>query len=142
MADSVPRHTPLTVEKSFKIVSGAIEFDPVDGVRVVTHDMAILGCLRIDIEVEVLVKVDVARGDVMEHRRVALAVSNLAIIRAAASTGHESVVSIVLNLELEINVLVLRVTSCVVIFEGAHGHATEEIGERGDCIGEAAKGGS
>jgi hypothetical protein len=36
--------------------------------------MVIIGCLRIDIEVKVLVEVDVAWGDVMEHGRVALAI--------------------------------------------------------------------
>ena len=102
--------------------------------------MAVLGCQGINIEIKVLVKVDVVWGDVMEHGRVALAISDLAVASAAIRTRHESVVGIVLNLELEFNVLVLGITRCVVIFEGRHGHATKEVRQRGNCVCEAAKG--
>ena len=90
--------------------------------------MAVLGCQWINVEVKVLVKVDIARGDVMEHGRVPLAISDPAIGQTAVGTRHESVVGIVLDLEPKFNVLVLRITNCVVIFEGRHGYTTKEIG--------------
>lgn len=90
--------------------------------------MAVLGSQRIYVEVKVLVKVDIAWGDIMEHGRVALAVSDPAVAPLVIRTRHESVVSIVLDLELEFNVLILRITRCVVIFEGRHSHATKQIG--------------
>jgi hypothetical protein len=75
MSDLVSRHAPISVEKAFKVVSGAVEFDPIDRISVFPHDTVIIGCLWVDIEVEVLVEVDVAWGDVMQHGRVALAIS-------------------------------------------------------------------
>ena len=63
--------------------------------------MAVLGCQGINIEIKVLVKVDVAWGDVMEHGRVALAIFDPAIVRLVIITRHESVVGIVLDLESE-----------------------------------------
>jgi hypothetical protein len=139
MRDSVSRHAPITVEKAFKVVSGAVELDPVDRVGVFPHDTVVVGGLWINVEVEVLVEVDVAWGDVVEHGRVPLAIPQPALVRVVAGTRHERVVSVVLDLERELNGF--TVVSHPVIPEGFHGHAAEEVGQRGDCVGETAQGG-
>jgi hypothetical protein len=132
-------HAPLTVEEAFKIISRAVELDKVDRVRVISHDVVVVGRLRVYIEVEVLVEEDIARRDVMEHRCVALAISQLAHVLVAVLARHKSVVGIVLDLERELNGF--TVVGHVVISEGLHGHAAEEVGQRGDCVGDTAQGG-
>jgi hypothetical protein len=65
--------------------------------------MSVVGCLGVDIEVKILAEVDVARGDVMKHGCVALAESQPTGVRVVGFAGQESVVSIVLDFDRELN---------------------------------------
>ena len=136
--DSISRHAPFTVEKAFEVVPGAAEFDPIDRVGVVPHDSVIVGSLRVHIEVKVLVEVDIAWGDVMEHGCVALAVLHPAFVGIIARAGHKSVVGVVLDLDREPDGLIA--VNHVVVPEGLHGYAAEEIRQRRDGVGKAAEG--
>ena len=134
--DSVSRHAPFAVEKAFEVVPGAVEFDPIDRVGVIPHDSVVVGSLRIHIEVKVLVEVNVAWRDVKERGCVAQAVLHLAFVGVRA--GHESVVGVILDFELETNSLV--VVNNIVVPEGLHSHTTKEVRQRGDSVGKAAEG--
>ena len=74
----------------------------------------------------------------MEHGCVALAVSHSTIVGVIVRAGHECVVSVVLDFDREPDGLV--VVNDVVVPEGLHGHAAEEVGQRRDSVGEAAEG--
>ena len=85
------------VKEAFKVVSGAAEFDEVDGVGIIAHHVAVVGGQRVNLEVQQLVKVDIAWADVMDHGRVPLNVGDFAVAGLVAIAGNERVVGVVLD---------------------------------------------
>ena len=74
----------------------------------------------------------------MEHGCVALAVLHPAFVGIIARAGHKSVVGVVLDLDREPDGLIA--VNHVVVPEGLHGYAAEEIRQRRDGVGKAAEG--
>lgn len=97
VVDSVVTEAGTGVEKAFEVVPGAAEFDKIDRVSIVAHHVVLVSGHGVQLEVQGLVKVDIAWDDVVEHWSVSLLVVDFAVASLASVARDECIIGIVLD---------------------------------------------